>query len=501
MSTDPDTGDIYSGLDRFGRVKDVRWRDVSASSDLSRIEYGYDRASNRIWRENPSDPNREHDWLYAYDGLNRLQSAQRGQLNGTHTAITSLDSAQCWTLDATGNWKEFRQDENGNGTWDFNQTRTANAVNEITDISNTPSDIWATPAYDKNGNTTTNPRPDLGTNATMTATFDAWNRMTKLVDDSNSNILLENQYDGRNFRIVAKEYTSGTLDQTREYYFTEGWQCLEEHVDTTSMPRRHYVWGMRYIDDLVLRDRDITPSGGLMSERLYYLADANWNTTAVVSDSGTVQERYEYDPYGDLSVFAADYTPRSSSNYAVHYTYTSREWTSVVGLFYFRNRWCDAELGSFSSRDPIGYVDGENLYSSYMGVSKTDRYGASVEIGIYGNGILEEAVGPGNISLPSLPGGACGSVEVRSSLRMSGVTIDGPKACHFAVAGINSVVNKISSSIGIRAGCDCDKVCEITTSLIVQHQPSLLLLPMLLDLSSFVPGCKISFWLTQDSQS
>ncbi|WP_222435498.1 hypothetical protein, partial [Allorhodopirellula solitaria] len=143
LSTDPDTGDIYSGLDRFGRVKDVRWRDVSAGTDLSRIEYGYDRASNRTWRENPSDPNREHDWLYQYDGLNRLQSAQRGQLNGTHTALTSLDAAQCWTLDPTGNWKEFRQDKNGDGTWDFNQTRTANEVNEITDISNTPSDIWA----------------------------------------------------------------------------------------------------------------------------------------------------------------------------------------------------------------------------------------------------------------------------------------------------------------------------------------------------------------------
>ncbi|MEP1644444.1 RHS repeat-associated core domain-containing protein, partial [Rhodopirellula bahusiensis] len=375
LSTDPDTGDIYSGLDRFGRVKDVRWRDVSAGSDLSRIEYGYDRASSRTWRENPSDPNREHDWLYAYDGLDRLQSAQRGQLNGTHTAITSLDSAQCWTLDATGNWKEFRQDENGDGTWDFNQTRTANAVNEITDISNTPSDIWATPSYDKNGNTTTNPRPDLGTNATMTATFDAWNRMTKLVDDSNSNILLENQYDGRNFRIVAKEYTSGTLDQTRQYYFTEDWQCVEEHVDTTSMPRRHYVWGMRYIDDLVLRDRDITPSGGLMSERLYYLPDANWNTTAVVSDSGSVQERYEYDPYGNLRVFAADYTPRSSSNYAVHYTYTSRECAPAAGLYYFRNRWYDALLGRFSSRDPIGYVDGLSLYRIYIALSRVDPTG------------------------------------------------------------------------------------------------------------------------------
>jgi hypothetical protein len=53
--TDPDTGDIYRGLDRFGRVKDNQWYGYGTGSnvDLDRIRYGYDRAGNRIRRENP----------------------------------------------------------------------------------------------------------------------------------------------------------------------------------------------------------------------------------------------------------------------------------------------------------------------------------------------------------------------------------------------------------------------------------------------------------------
>ena len=51
-ANDPDTGDIYSGFDRFGRVKDNRWYNYGTSSDTDRIQYGYDRNGNRTYREN-----------------------------------------------------------------------------------------------------------------------------------------------------------------------------------------------------------------------------------------------------------------------------------------------------------------------------------------------------------------------------------------------------------------------------------------------------------------
>src|SRR5690606_34900696 len=61
-TNDSDTGDISAGLARFGRVKDVRWRNTSMNTDVSRVQYGYDRASNRTWRANPTDPQRRYDW-------------------------------------------------------------------------------------------------------------------------------------------------------------------------------------------------------------------------------------------------------------------------------------------------------------------------------------------------------------------------------------------------------------------------------------------------------
>jgi len=125
-TNDPDTGDIYSGLDRFGRVKDNRWLD-GAGADLDRIQYGYDRAGNRIWRRNvvAAALGKEFDELYGYDAIHRLKHMARGTLNGGRTALTSETFAQCWTLDSTGNWEGFREDDDGSGTWDLIQQRSA----------------------------------------------------------------------------------------------------------------------------------------------------------------------------------------------------------------------------------------------------------------------------------------------------------------------------------------------------------------------------------------
>ena len=241
-AADPDTGDIYRGLDRFGRVQDVSWWNPDTASLSARIRHGSDRSGNRTGRQDVAAANAggEFDELYAHDGLSRLTDSRRGRLNPTRDGLTTVRRRQDWALDATGNWNGFREDADGDGTWELDQSRTANAANELTGISQTAGPQWATPAYDAAGNMTTVPQP-LAPMQSFTATYDAWNRLVRLSDAGGT--VQENAYDARGFRTVRKLYNADVLTQTRHFYYDADWRCLEERVDGATTADRQYVWG------------------------------------------------------------------------------------------------------------------------------------------------------------------------------------------------------------------------------------------------------------------
>jgi len=170
-------------------------------------------------------------------------------------------------------------------------------------------------------------------------------------------------YNGLKHRIRKEVYdASGALATTVLYFNNLGWQCLESRETPVvgSAATTTYVWGQRYIDDLVCRD-----SGGT---RLYAMQDRQYKMLAIADASGAVQERYGYTPYGVTSAYASNYTPRSASSYAWTCLYTGREFDLETGLYYFRNRYYNASLGRFVSRDPIGYEGSEwNLYEYVYG--------------------------------------------------------------------------------------------------------------------------------------
>jgi RHS repeat-associated protein len=389
--SDPDTGDIYRGLDRFGRIKDSYWYDYGSSTDVDRIKYGYDRNGSRLWRENTvaASYGKNFDERYAYDLIDRLKAIDRGDLNANKDAVSNLQFAQDWSLDATGNWRTFREDDDGDATWDLNQQRTANQVNEITAITETAGPSWVTPTYNRAGNMTTIPKPADPTQS-FTATYDAWNRLVKIEESGNT--VAQYEYDGAKRRCVKKTYASGQLDETRHFFYTEPsrWQVIEERVGSSITPDRQFVWGLRYIDDILLRDRDTTGDGAF-DERLYGTQDANWNVSSIASAGGVVQERYGYHPYGTPIVLTDAFAFGASSNFDWETMFAGYRWDRAVMLFHVRNRVYIIAMG-WGQRDVLRYADSVNLYE-YLSGAPLNRTDPTGEVGPIGQCLIGAGIG------------------------------------------------------------------------------------------------------------
>ena len=366
--------DPYDGMDRFGRIVDLLWRDYGSSVDVERIKHGYDRANNRLWRENAvaaaQSPAVHQDELYSYDALYQLATFQRGDLNSTKDDIVSGTKtyAQEWTCDATGNWATFKDDTNGDGTWELNQTRAHSKANEITSFT---GGSWPTPSHDRAGNTTTLPQSTTPTSS-YTATYDAWNRDVEIMDGSTT--VAEYAYDG--FARRATKQVSGII---RHFYHSAAWQVLEERIGTATNGERQFVWGVRYIDDLVLRDRDTSsPADGSLDERLYSLQDSLGTATALADNAGAVQERNVCLAYGVLAAMDSQFVLRpSGSTFAWETGFAGARLDHECGFYQIRNRFLIPLLGRWGLRDPLGDYDGTNMYTYVADnpITDTDELG------------------------------------------------------------------------------------------------------------------------------
>jgi YD repeat-containing protein len=355
-----DAGDQYTGLDRFGRVVDQRW-DLSGT-DLERLKYGYDQASNRVWRQN-TVAGTGQDEYYTDDGLYQLKTLQRGTLNGGHTGISGTPGwEEDWNYDPLGNWHGTSSAylTKVAGTTTLNQNRTHNEVNKLLFITTSSGPAWTGPAYDSAGNMTHAPQP-LSPTSGYVLTYDAWNRLVQLHLTGGTPVATY-AYDGAN-RRVSKDYGGGTL---RHYYYDDRWRVVEERLGTATTADRRFVWGIRRLDDLILRDRiypgsdsssssssslSSSSSSGPVTERLYALDDSV-NITAVVDTSGTVQERYGYNGFGGVRYMNASFGSISGSAYDWETLFASYRYDTESGLYqvrfrYFHNtpsvgRWADA---------------------------------------------------------------------------------------------------------------------------------------------------------------
>ena len=173
----------------------------------------------------------------------------------------------------------------------------------------------------------------------------------------------------------------------RAFWAEDGLQQLIEtrtNGTANSDVTEQMVWSAAYINAPVLQD---TYNAGVIqpNSRLYFTQDANWNTTAVIgynTTTGTwqVAQRYVYSPYGNISILNPDFTTAPTGTQPLaNNLYQGMSLDPVTGLYYERARWYSPALGTWTSQDPLSYINGANTYQFVVSnpVGSVDQWGTA----------------------------------------------------------------------------------------------------------------------------
>jgi RHS repeat-associated protein len=294
--------------------------------------YNYDAEGNKFY-EQKRDATTDSQ-AYTYDPVYRLTNFNVGTLSGN--MVPSPTEQKAWLLDPVGNWGVLVS----NGV---PQIRTHGPANELTSINANPL------TYDADGNLVQDPA--------YTYAYDEANRLVQVTRMADLAVVGQYSYDGLGRRIIQITDPAG-LTQTNIYYYDVG-RIIEE-LDGTGATQTTYTYGNN-VDEVLTMDR-----GG---QTYYYHQNTLWSPAAVTDSSATVQERYTYDAYGQVTVLDASYTPVPTNAWGTPHSaignpwlFTGRELEEETGLYFYRARYYDPGKGRFLQRDPKDYDDGPNLY-------------------------------------------------------------------------------------------------------------------------------------------
>ena len=311
------TSYVYNTLNQLVQLTD--------NPSIAQVQMTYDAVGNMLSKKDLLRPTKSE--AYTYDALNRLASFKQGEMTTSVEIPNPLKQVQ-YALDALGN----RTTLTTNGVTTNYTADNMNAYTTLTGGQN------ATMQYDANGN--------LTNDGIHTYQYNYNNRLISVDNGTTATY----KYDALNRRI--QKTVVEPVETTTNYYYC-GDQAIEER-DANDVVQATYIFGIS-VDDVLQMQR-----GG---NTYYYHKNHLGSVVALTDGSGNLVERYEYDPYGQPTIFDANDNVLSQSATGNSILFTGRDYDAETGLYYYRARTMHPGLGRFMQHDPLMFVDGMNIYS------------------------------------------------------------------------------------------------------------------------------------------
>ena len=232
--------------------------------------------------------------------------------------------------------------------------------------------------------------------------YDHRNRLVRFEQSSAGGILLaaaDYVYDVFDRRIVKSvdRDGSGPLPPQETHFVYDGLNAWAD-FDGGNRVLARYLHGTG-LDNLLARWR---PDGG----SAWYLGDHLGSVRDMVDAAGAIVNRRAYDSFGQL---VSQTNPAAGDRFG----FTGRESDPELGLYYYRARYFDPQLGRFVSQDPLGFAAGDSNLYRYVGnapLTARDPLGLSAVGLFYGLMARRSSMAAGAV-VGGVLGFACGWVE------------------------------------------------------------------------------------------
>ncbi len=345
-----------SAYDSRNRLINRTWQGIGMA-DPVRVDFVYNALGNCSMVERFTDiggTNQVGSSHFSYDSLSRLRELTHDTINGGVSTVADYDYTYNaagiltseghhgqtfdYSYDASGQLTGSTRSVFSNEIFTYNANGNPNVGYVVGTNNRIMSDGDYDYSYDAEGNIIS--KTETATSIVTSYAYDHRNRLIAIAGGVPA-VDIAYTYDGLDRRIIT------TVNGQKVFMVYDGENVWADFNAAANLETR-YMFGDE-LDALIARSR---PTG----ETDWYLADKLGTVRDLVDSHGTLLNHVDYDSFGGVRT-------QSDSGLGDRFLFTGREYCGATGLYYYRGRYYDPDLGRFISEDPTGFAGGDfNLY-------------------------------------------------------------------------------------------------------------------------------------------